>query len=194
MGSSNESSSCRTPRSAWVAPALLVSVGAATYLLGPESLRRILFVARWPWWAAGVAIGGLVLAMGWSLHRPLGVSSGYVDACGALGDASCRRSWRLPFLAGIVVGGALAGWAAGAVPHWGAGPLDGVLGEGLSVAKLAWFLGGGVLVGLGARLAGGCTSGHGIVGVARLSGPSLLATMLFMLGGFLVTNLLLGGS
>ncbi len=159
----------------------------------PEAWSHAIFVARWPWWAAGAGIGLLVLAMGGLAGRPLGVSGGYVDACGALADAGCRRSWRLPFLGGIVAGGVLAGWAAGSEPLWDAGPLDALLGEGFSMGKLAWFAVGGVLVGFGARLAGGCTSGHGILGVARMARPSLVATALFMAGGVLVTNLLFGG-
>jgi uncharacterized membrane protein YedE/YeeE len=53
------------------------------------------------------------------------------------------------------------------------------------------LLAGGVMVGWGARAAGGCTSGHGIVGTALVAPASLLATALFLAGGFAVT--LLGG-
>ncbi len=60
--------------------------------------------------------------------------------------------------------------------------------------KVLWFIGGGVLLGFGSRLANGCTSGHGIVGTALLAKSSWLATATFMAAGFLVTHWLLGGA
>jgi uncharacterized membrane protein YedE/YeeE len=50
---------------------------------------------------------------------------------------------------------------------------------------------GGFLVGFGTRYAGGCTSGHAIMGLSTLQWPSLVATCCFMAGGFLMTHLLL---
>jgi uncharacterized membrane protein YedE/YeeE len=58
------------------------------------------------------------------------------------------------------------------------------------------LLAGGLLVGFGTRLGGGCTSGHGVCGMARLSPRSLVATLLFMAGGFatvFVARYLAGG-
>jgi len=51
---------------------------------------------------------------------------------------------------------------------------------------------GGFLVGFGTRYAGGCTSGHAIMGISALQWPSLVATIFFMLGGFFMTHVLLG--
>jgi hypothetical protein len=50
---------------------------------------------------------------------------------------------------------------------------------------------GGFLVGFGTRYAGGCTSGHAIMGLSNLQIPSLIATISFMVGGFLMANLIL---
>jgi uncharacterized membrane protein YedE/YeeE len=50
---------------------------------------------------------------------------------------------------------------------------------------------GGFMVGFGTRYAGGCTSGHAIMGLSNLQWPSLIATISFMVGGFIMTNLLL---
>ena len=65
-------------------------------------------------------------------------------------------------------------------------------------AKALWFLFGGVLLGFGARVAGGCTSGHSIHGVASLHPSSILATVFFLLFGAISVNLirvlLLGGA
>jgi uncharacterized membrane protein YedE/YeeE len=50
---------------------------------------------------------------------------------------------------------------------------------------------GGFLVGFGTRYAGGCTSGHAIMGLSTLQWPSLVATICFMIGGFIMANLIL---
>jgi uncharacterized membrane protein YedE/YeeE len=94
---------------------------------------------------------------------------------GILGDAIrpgiADRSWRLLFLAGLIGGGALlfALWPS-AFPR----AIDG------SVPKM---IVAGVLVGVGTRLGSGCTSGHGVCGIGRLSMRSIVATMVFMLAG-----------
>jgi len=77
------------------------------------------------------------------------------------------RGWRLHFLAGLVVGGLLLLALHPAVFH----------GAGRSWPVLALA---GLLVGFGARLGGGCTSGHGVCGLSRLSGRSLVATVVFV--------------
>ncbi len=53
------------------------------------------------------------------------------------------------------------------------------------------IIGGGFLVGFGTRYAGGCTSGHAIMGLPNLQLPSLIATICFMVGGFIMANLIL---
>jgi uncharacterized membrane protein YedE/YeeE len=53
------------------------------------------------------------------------------------------------------------------------------------------LIGGGFLVGFGTRYAGGCTSGHSIMGLSSLQWPSLVATICFMIGGFLMANFIL---
>jgi len=86
------------------------------------------------------------------------------------------RSWRLAYAAGLVLGAAI--W-------WT------VAGDGTRVAvSLPWWqlLGGGMLVGYGARLSRGCTSGHGICGLASLSLPSLAAVLTFMATAFIAAN------
>ncbi len=56
---------------------------------------------------------------------------------------------------------------------------------------LVMMIGGGFLVGFGARYAGGCTSGHAIMGLSDLQWPSLVATICFMIGGFIMANFIL---
>jgi uncharacterized membrane protein YedE/YeeE len=79
--------------------------------------------------------------------------------------------WRLGFVAGMVGGAALA-MVAGVAP------------ETIAVTgSLPLLIGGGLLVGFGTRLGSGCTSGHGVCGLARLSPRSLVATLIFMATG-----------
>jgi hypothetical protein len=61
----------------------------------------------------------------------------------------------------------------------------------LSLRGFILLVGGGFLVGFGARYAGGCTSGHAIMGLSDLQVPSLIATISFMVGGFIMANLIL---
>ena len=61
----------------------------------------------------------------------------------------------------------------------------------LSLKGLILMVGGGFLVGFGTRYAGGCTSGHAIMGISNLQLPSLIATCCFMAGGFFVANIVL---
>ncbi|RYZ54703.1 MAG: YeeE/YedE family protein, partial [Chitinophagaceae bacterium] len=61
----------------------------------------------------------------------------------------------------------------------------------LTIRGVIMLVGGGFLVGFGARYAGGCTSGHSIMGISKLQVPSMIATASFMAGGFLMANVLL---
>lgn len=60
----------------------------------------------------------------------------------------------------------------------------------VSLKGMVMMVGGGFLVGFGTRYAGGCTSGHAIMGLSNLQLPSLIATLCFMAGGFLAANLI----
>jgi uncharacterized membrane protein YedE/YeeE len=61
----------------------------------------------------------------------------------------------------------------------------------LTVRGLLIMIVGGFFVGFGARYAGGCTSGHAIMGLSDLQWPSLVATICFMIGGFIMANFIL---
>lgn len=144
---------------------------------------------RWPAWIGGLSIGGFVLLFLYFQNQALGVSTGYLDACQCV-TTKQKITWRLPFLAGIVLGGFVSALLSGGVePGFSAGLYD-LVASSLP-AKAILFTVGGVLLGYGARVAGGCTSGHSIVGVAQLAPSSIIATLSFMATGFAVTNLLL---
>jgi uncharacterized protein len=145
-----------------------------TWLASDSWLFHAVFVTRWPWYLGGVGVALVALALLWVDNRQLGVSSGLAQVGQIFSDPGARKSWRLPFVGGIVLGGALAGFLAGGLAH----PAS---------SKLPLLLAGGLLVGYGARLAGGCTSGHAIMGVALGSKTSMLAAAAFMAGGFAAT-------
>jgi uncharacterized membrane protein YedE/YeeE len=112
----------------------------------------------------GVAAAGLWLLSG----RIAGVS-------GVIGGALAGRAgwrWRVAFLAGLMVGGVVM---AAVLP-------DRVAASPRGVGLLACA---GLLVGVGTALSNGCTSGHGVCGVGRLSRRSMAATITFMLTGAL---------
>jgi len=95
-----------------------------------------------------------------------------------------HAGWRLSFVAGLVLGAGAYGLAD---------PAAAALRIDASLPVLAL---GGLLVGVGTRLGGGCTSGHGVCGLARLSGRSLVATLTFMAVAAItvyVTRHVLGG-
>ena len=150
------------------------------------------------WAAAGAAVAAVTLCLLFVANRRLGISTGFEDVCSlVLPNAYFRRAavrsgreWRLPFLAGLAAGGFLSAWTGGGwEPTWDLGMLDSALALG-PAGKLAWMFAGGLLIGFGTRLAGGCTSGHGIFGMSNFEMPSVLATVSFMAGGVITTNLL----
>jgi uncharacterized membrane protein YedE/YeeE len=151
-----------------------------------HTVYRALFVERWPFWVGGLAIGAVVLLLLWVDNKLLGVSTGFSELCAIGRDRAARSSWRLRLLVGIVLGGAVAGFLSGRRPSLSLGSFDTVIGDH-PLVKLPVLLGAGLLVGYGARTAGGCTSGHGIVGMALGARSSLIATSLFMVGGFVST-------
>lgn len=174
----------------------------------------------WPWYVAGPLIGlfpALLLLLG---NKLFGVSSNLRHACAAIyprGIAHFRYDWRregawnLAFVLGILVGGWVAGallanpapvaisgrtkadlLALGIRDFSGLVPSDLFTWAGLLSARgWAVIAGGGFLVGFGTAYAGGCTSGHGLSGVADLQVPSLIALAGFFTGGIAGTFLLL---
>lgn len=150
------------------------------------------------WALAGALIAAVTLVLLFVTNRRLGLSSGLDDVCSlVLPNAYFQRAavrggrpWRLPFLGGLVLGGFLSAVTSGGWSLvWDAGLLDATFALS-GPAKLAWMFAGGLFIGFGTRLAGGCTSGHGIFGLANVERASLLSTAAFMLAGIVTTNLL----
>ena len=113
----------------------------------------------------GVAAVWLMLATG----RIAGISG---IAGGLLRPRAVDVGWRIAFVVGLMA----APWAYRAVADVPTAQID---------ASAAMLVAAGVLVGFGTRLGSGCTSGHGVCGLSRLSWRSLVATLCFMAMGFL---------
>lgn len=173
----------------------------------------------WPWYVAGPLIGLMVPSLLVLGNRSLGISSSLRHLCAACMPSKIpffeydwkKESWNLLYVLGVFFGGILsyfffkdgnsiavhpklveelAGYGVtdfgGLIPSdlfsWGSlGTLRGVILMGV----------GGFLVGFGTRYAGGCTSGHSIMGLATLQWPSFVATVSFMAGGFIMANIIL---
>ena len=148
------------------------------------------------WAVAGAVIAVVTLGLLFLANRRLGISSGLEDLCSlAISSPYFQRSavrsgrpWRLPFIGGLMVGGFLSaqlgsGWS----PTWALGIFDHVIGLA-PAGKLAWMFVGGLFIGFGTRLGGGCTSGHGIFGLSNLELPSLVTTLSFMGAGVVTTQ------
>ena len=130
-----------------------------------------------PWLTAlagGLLIGAAALVLYAATGRIAGVSG---IAYGGVWAARDDRAWRWLFIASLVAGGALALLFGTPMPEAGAVP---------------WLLplASGLLVGFGTRLGNGCTSGHGVCGLGRLSPRSLAAVVVFMALGMLTATLL----
>ena len=113
--------------------------------------------------------GGLIGLAATVLYAGIGRIAGISGIVNNASERRQERGWRLAFLAGLVA--AAAAWFA-----WS----DEVARNDF---PLPWLLLAGLLVGFGTRLGNGCTSGHGICGLARLSKRSLAAVVAFMASG-----------
>jgi len=174
----------------------------------------------WPWYIAGPLIGLTVPALLILGNKSFGISASLRHICAACLPAKIpffqydwkKEVWNLVFVLGILVGGFLAAQfltlpdqavqiapqlqkelAAQSVTRY-----DNLVPSDLfnwqSLFTLRGFILmvlGGFLVGFGTRYAGGCTSGHSIMGLSNLQWPSLVATIAFMAGGFIMANGLL---
>jgi uncharacterized membrane protein YedE/YeeE len=117
--------------------------------------------------AGGVMIGLAAVLLLWSLGRIAGISG---IAYGILDGARGDRAWRIAFVAGMMAAGAAALQFLPAPTR-------------ALTAPVPLLLTAGFLVGFGTRMGSGCTSGHGVCGVSRLSQRSIVATATFMAAG-----------
>ena len=143
---------------------------------------------RLAWYVAGPALGLLVVGLFLVANQPLGASGAYVQTAKAVRGHDDAVHWRVWYFGGIVVGGFVAA-LLGRGFHFRSGyeSLRGVWPLGVVIAVVAV---GAVVMGYGARMAGGCTSGHGICGTAQRSPASWAVTATFMATAVAVTLVL----
>jgi uncharacterized membrane protein YedE/YeeE len=178
------------------------------------------FSQPWPWYVAGPLIGLFVPALLLLGGKQFGVSANLRHICAAIipcdlelfkYDWKKSGLWNLTFIGGVLVGGLIAGTvlqhpdpiliseathadlvALGVQDFSGLVPGEIFSWSGLLTFKgLSLVVVGGFLVGFGARYAGGCTSGHAIMGLADFQLPSLIAVLGFFAGGLMTTHFLL---
>jgi uncharacterized protein len=173
----------------------------------------------WPWYVAGPLIGLTVPTLLIIGNKSFGISSSLRHICAACIPADIpffkynwrKEWWNLFFVAGILIGGIIAAnllanpqsitvnpSLSNELAGYGITDYSGLLPVQLfnwpallTIRGLLMMVGGGFLVGFGTRYAGGCTSGHAIMGLSTLQWPSLVATCCFMIGGFVMANLIL---
>lgn len=124
--------------------------------------------------AGGLLIGLSALVMMAGLGRITGISGTLFEALKNPG----ANLWRLAFLLGLIAGTALVHYVGGL-------PIPEPRNGGFLLAIV-----GGLLVGFGTRLGSGCTSGHGVCGIGRLSMRSIVATMVFMASGIATVSII----
>ena len=173
----------------------------------------------WPWYVSGPLIGLMVPALLILGNKAFGISSSLRHFCAACIPTQAKffqydwksETWNLVFAFGIALGGLIAGYffqnpnpiqlsdaAIESMNKLGIKNYSGMLPEDVfnfsSLLTLKGFIlmvVGGFFVGFGTRYAGGCTSGHAIMGISNLQWPSLIATCCFFAGGLLMTWFLL---
>lgn len=173
----------------------------------------------WPWYVAGALIGLTVPALLILGNKHFGISANLRHACAACFPANIKffkydwkkEIWNLFFVIGILAGALLAvnflsspdpvqiaPALAAELKDYGITDNSKLLPSELfsldslfTVRGLVMMILGGFLVGFGARYAGGCTSGHSIMGISNLQWPSVVATIFFMIGGIIMANFIL---
>ncbi len=173
----------------------------------------------WPWYIAGPLIGLTVPALLILGNKNFGISASLRHICAACIPARIpffqynwkKEIWNLFFVAGITAGGLVAMTflenpepmvvsedlkrelsTYGITDYNNLVPKQIMNWESLvSLRGLIMMVGGGFMIGFGTRYAGGCTSGHSIMGLSTLQWPSLIATCCFMAGGIVMANFIL---
>lgn len=159
----------------------------------------------WSPYLVGALIGVLSMATFYFSDKPIGVSTGFARIGGMIGRVLARRhtmslkyyadnkpavDWEVMLIVGVLIGSFLAAWSGQETTgRWIPPMWEARFGDSVGLRLGAAFL-GGTLVAFGARLAGGCTSGHGISGALQLSVGSWIALICFFLGGIATAMLL----
>jgi uncharacterized membrane protein YedE/YeeE len=161
----------------------------------------------WSPYLVGALIGVLSMATFYFSNQPLGVSTSYARIAGLIGklvskghteslklfqETKPQIEWGVMLMFGIFLGAFLAAYTGGEITaQWVPLLWEERFGSNPALRLGIAFIGGTVMA-FGARLAGGCTSGHGISGALQLSVGSWIALMCFFAGGAVTANLMFG--
>ncbi|MBA3664671.1 MAG: YeeE/YedE family protein [Bacteroidetes bacterium] len=169
----------------------------------------------WPWYVAGPLIGLMIPLLLLAGNKAFGISSTLRHICAACIPTKApfftynwkAESWNLIFALGMILGGFIAGYllknpnpielsesAVADMNKLGIKNYSGLIPSDifnfhalLTLRGFILMVVGGFLIGFGTRYAGGCTSGHAIMGLSNLQFPSLIATCCFFAGGLIMT-------
>lgn len=154
-------------------------------------------------------VGGLIGVLSWLTFyfssKPLGASTAYARVAGLIGKAIAPRhteslkyyreekpkvDWEVVLVGSAIIGALLAAWTGGEITgRWLPPMWSDRFGDSTALRLAVGFLGGAVMA-FGARMAGGCTSGHGISGALQLSVGSWISLICFFVGGVITAMLL----
>lgn len=160
----------------------------------------------WSPYVVGALIGLLTMLTFYFSAKPLGASTAYARVAGLVGSAVAPRhteslkyyqenkptvDWEVMLVMGVIGGAFLAAWQGGELTgEWLSPMWEARFGQDSYALRTVVALLGGVLMAFGARLAGGCTSGHGISGALQLSVGSWIALICFFVGGITTAMLM----
>lgn len=186
-----------------VCVALFPTVGFAAE---PGTDPRAYSGPAWSPYLVGALIGVLSMLTFYFSNKPLGASTAYARLAGMFGRAVAPThtasltyyqknkpaiDWEVMLVLGAIAGAFLAAWHGGELTgEWLPAMWAARFGDESLVLRLAAALFGGVLMAFGARLAGGCTSGHGISGTMQLSVGSWIAVICFFAAGIATAMLM----
>lgn len=185
---------------------LVINPGlAAAEALASETKRIDPLIYDGPAWSpyvVGVLIGVLSMFTFYFSDKPLGASTAYARLAGMIGNVVAPKhtrslhyfqkkepkiGWGVMLIVGVVLGAFLAAWSGGELTaRWLPSMWEERFGAESYVLRIATAFAGGTLMAFGARMAGGCTSGHGISGTLQLSVGSWIAAICIFLGGIAV--------
>jgi uncharacterized membrane protein YedE/YeeE len=151
---------------------------------------------RVPWYVVGPGLGLLIVGLFVLANQPLGASGAYVQTAGLIRRRGGIALWRVWYFVGMFLGGLLVTQVlrTDSTARAGYDALLAVMPIGVVIPLV---FAGATLLGYGAAMAGGCTSGHGLCGTAQRSPASLAVTGTFMATAIVTTfvmRILSGGA
>ena len=141
------------------------------------------------WYILGPLLGIVTIGFFAVMNQPLGASGAYVHTSNYLRRRGYQAMWRVWYFAGLAIGGFVVTQLLQESASYRYGFSSFRNAASLWIVVPTIFL-GGVLIGYGAKLGGGCTSGHGICGIAQRSKSSIYATIAFMTSAVVMTGLI----